>query len=42
MEERRVIYVGRLDENISKLDLRRRFEAFGPVLDISVHFREHG
>ncbi|XP_043276735.1 uncharacterized protein srl isoform X2 [Venturia canescens] len=42
MEERRVIYVGRLCENTTKADLRRRFEAFGPVLDISVHFREHG
>ncbi|XP_011260798.1 uncharacterized protein LOC105254042 isoform X2 [Camponotus floridanus] len=42
VEERRVIYVGRLDENITKADLRRRFEVFGPVADISVHFREHG
>ncbi|XP_078034696.1 uncharacterized protein LOC144468821 [Augochlora pura] len=42
VEERRVIYVGRLEEGISKTDLRRRFESFGPVVDISVHFREHG
>ncbi|CAK9800803.1 Peroxisome proliferator-activated receptor gamma coactivator-related protein 1 [Anthophora plagiata] len=42
VEERRVIYVGRLDEGITKADLRRRFEVFGPVVDISVHFREHG
>ncbi|XP_076293648.1 uncharacterized protein LOC143215420 [Lasioglossum baleicum] len=42
VEERRVIYVGRLEEGITKADLRRRFEAFGPVVDISVHFREHG
>ncbi|XP_070160327.1 uncharacterized protein [Polyergus mexicanus] len=42
VEERRVIYVGRLDENVTKADLRRRFEIFGPVVDISVHFREHG
>lgn len=42
VEERRVIYVGRLDEGITKADLRRRFETFGPVVDISVHFREHG
>jgi len=34
--------VGRLDENVTKADLRRRFEVFGPVVDISVHFREHG
>lgn len=37
-----MIYVGRLEEGISKVDLRRRFEVFGPVVDISVHFREHG
>ncbi|XP_031848169.1 uncharacterized protein LOC116433801 isoform X2 [Nomia melanderi] len=42
VEERRVIYVGRLEEGITKADLRKRFEAFGPVVDISVHFREHG
>ncbi|XP_012268335.2 serine/arginine repetitive matrix protein 2 isoform X2 [Athalia rosae] len=42
VEERRVIYVGRLEEGVMKADLRRRFEAFGPVVDISVHFREHG
>ncbi|XP_043460965.1 NK-tumor recognition protein-like isoform X2 [Leptopilina heterotoma] len=42
VEERRVIYVGRLEEGITKADLRRRFETFGPVVDISVHFREHG
>ncbi|XP_017885090.1 peroxisome proliferator-activated receptor gamma coactivator 1-alpha-like isoform X2 [Ceratina calcarata] len=42
VEERRVIYVGRLAEGITKADLRRRFEAFGPVVDISIHFREHG
>nr|XP_033330832.1 NK-tumor recognition protein [Megalopta genalis] len=42
VEERRVIYVGQLEEGITKTDLRRRFERFGPVVDISVHFREHG
>ncbi|XP_053975874.1 NK-tumor recognition protein isoform X2 [Hylaeus volcanicus] len=42
VEERRVIYVGRLDEGITKADLRRRFETFGPIVDISIHIREHG
>lgn len=37
-----MIYVGRLDENITKADLRKRFENFGPVVDISVHLRERG
>ncbi|CAG2060709.1 unnamed protein product, partial [Timema podura] len=42
VEERRVIYVGRIEEGTTKAELRRRFEAFGPIIDISVHFREHG
>ncbi|KAF4528311.1 hypothetical protein B566_EDAN014987, partial [Ephemera danica] len=42
VEERRVIYVGRLPEGTTKSDLRKRFEVFGPIIDISVHFREHG
>ncbi|XP_035721997.1 serine/arginine repetitive matrix protein 2-like isoform X2 [Vespa mandarinia] len=42
LQERRIVYVGCLDEGITKADLRRRFEAFGPIVDTSVHFREHG
>lgn len=42
VEERRVIYVGRLDDGITNADLRRRFEIFGSIVDISIHFREHG
>lgn len=42
VEERRVIYVGRLTEGTTKADLRHRFEVFGEIIDISVHFREHG
>lgn len=34
--------MGRLKEGITKAELRRRFEAFGPVVDISIHFRERG
>lgn len=26
---------------MTRADLRKRFEAFGPVLDISLHFRDH-
>jgi len=37
-----VLYVGGLDEGITKADLRKRFEVFGPVTNISVHFRERG
>ncbi|XP_054266392.1 serine/arginine repetitive matrix protein 2-like [Macrosteles quadrilineatus] len=42
VEERRVIYVGRIDEGTTKADLRKRFQQFGPIVDISVHFRERG
>jgi hypothetical protein len=42
VEERRVIYVGRIEEGTSKAELRRRFEVFGHIIDISLHFREHG
>lgn len=42
MEERRVIYIGRITEGTTKADLRRRFQKYGTIVDISVHFREHG
>ena len=42
VEERRVVYVGRIEEGTLKDDLRRRFQVFGPIVDISVHFRDHG
>lgn len=42
VEERRVVYIGRLSEGTSKGDLRRRFQKFGEIVDISVHFRDHG
>lgn len=34
--------MGRLDDEITKAGLRKRFESFGPVVDVSVHFRERG
>ncbi|XP_069187951.1 uncharacterized protein [Procambarus clarkii] len=42
VEERRVIYIGRISEGTTKADLRHRFQKFGDIVDISVHFREHG
>jgi peroxisome proliferator-activated receptor gamma coactivator-related protein 1 len=42
VDERRVVYVGGIAEGTLKADLRQRFEAFGPILDISLHFRERG
>ncbi len=42
IEERRIVYVGRIAEGVTRADLRKRFEVFGPVEEISVHFRDRG
>ncbi|BES96556.1 RNA recognition motif. (a.k.a. RRM, RBD, or RNP domain) [Nesidiocoris tenuis] len=42
VEERRVVYVGRIDEGTTKIQLRERFQRFGHIVDISLHFRERG
>ena len=42
VEERRVVYVGKIAEGTTRADLRKRFEVFGPIVDISVHFRDRG
>jgi RNA recognition motif-containing protein len=41
-EERRIVYVGRIPSSYTRRDLRRKFESFGEITDVSVHFREHG
>ena len=40
VEERRVIYVGAIVDGTTRADLRRRFEKFGPIVDVSIHFRK--
>ena len=42
IEERMVVYVGKISESSSRAQLRARFEAFGPIEEISVHFRDKG
>ncbi len=42
VEERRVVYVGRISEGTTRADLRKRFEVFGIIEEISVHFRDRG
>lgn len=42
IEERRVIYIGRIEEGMTNAKLRERFSVFGPIVDISLHFREYG
>ncbi|XP_014479461.1 PREDICTED: uncharacterized protein LOC106746862 isoform X2 [Dinoponera quadriceps] len=39
VDERRVIYVGNIENGITKADLHRRFERFGRIVGISLHFR---
>lgn len=34
--------MGGIAEGTLKADLRQHFEAFGPIVDISLHFRERG
>lgn len=42
VEERRIVYVGGISSSTSKDNLRRRFQMFGPITNVSVHFREYG
>ncbi|XP_077469824.1 uncharacterized protein LOC144084889 [Stigmatopora argus] len=42
IEERRVVYVGRIRGTMTQRELRERFSYFGEVEDCTLHFREHG
>ncbi|XP_060071270.1 NK-tumor recognition protein-like [Ylistrum balloti] len=42
MEERRIIYVGRIPSDYTRRDMRRRFQRFGEIEHVQLHFREHG
>lgn len=37
-----MVYVGRISEGTTRADLRKRFQVFGPIEEISVHFRDRG
>ena len=41
-EERKIVYVGKIEEGTMKADLRNRFQMFGSIVDVSIHFRERG
>jgi len=41
-EERRIVYIGRIPNDMTKQMMRRQFEHFGDIEEVSVHFREHG
>ncbi|XP_032680603.1 pinin isoform X2 [Odontomachus brunneus] len=39
VEERRVVYVGGIEDGTTKAELRKRFEKFGRIVEVSLHFR---
>ncbi|XP_061601953.1 peroxisome proliferator-activated receptor gamma coactivator-related protein 1 [Cololabis saira] len=42
IEERRVVYVGRIRGTMTQKELRERFSLFGEVEECTLHFRDHG
>lgn len=42
VEERRIVYVGRIEEETTKDILRRKFLPYGTIKQISIHYKETG
>ncbi|XP_034537885.1 peroxisome proliferator-activated receptor gamma coactivator-related protein 1 [Notolabrus celidotus] len=42
IEERRVVYVGRIRGTMTQKELKDRFSLFGEIEDCTLHFRDHG
>uniref|UniRef100_UPI003AACEBF1 uncharacterized protein pprc1 isoform X1 n=1 Tax=Centroberyx gerrardi TaxID=166262 RepID=UPI003AACEBF1 len=42
IEERRVVYVGRIRGTMTRKELRERFSLYGEIEDCTLHFRDHG
>ncbi|XP_047035928.1 uncharacterized protein LOC124641774 [Helicoverpa zea] len=42
VEERRIVFVGRLEKDVTKVTLRNQFCKFGPVLEVRLHSKEDG
>ncbi|XP_078421432.1 uncharacterized protein pprc1 [Cetorhinus maximus] len=42
IEERRVVYVGKIRNGMMREELRRRFEVFGEIEDCNIYFRNEG
>ncbi|KAM4729479.1 uncharacterized protein pprc1 [Anableps anableps] len=42
IEERRVVYVGKIRGSMTQTELRERFSLFGEIEECTLHFREHG
>lgn len=41
-EERRIVYVGRLENELTKEDLRRKFISYGTVKLVTLHEKTNG
>ncbi|KAG8551242.1 hypothetical protein GDO81_004024 [Engystomops pustulosus] len=42
IEERRVVYIGKINSQMTRSELRRRFSVFGDIEECTIHFREEG
>uniref|UniRef100_A0A6J0TG06 Peroxisome proliferator-activated receptor gamma coactivator-related protein 1 n=1 Tax=Pogona vitticeps TaxID=103695 RepID=A0A6J0TG06_9SAUR len=42
IEERRVVFIGKIPSRMTRSELRHRFSIFGDIEDCTLHFREHG
>lgn len=42
VEERRIVYVGRIEPETTKEILRRKFIPFGPIKNITIHYKDTG
>ncbi|XP_036401988.1 peroxisome proliferator-activated receptor gamma coactivator-related protein 1 [Megalops cyprinoides] len=42
IEERRVVYVGRIRGGMTRKELKERFSLYGEIEDCTLHFRDHG
>ncbi|XP_075699137.1 peroxisome proliferator-activated receptor gamma coactivator-related protein 1 [Rhinoderma darwinii] len=42
IEERRVVYIGNINNRMTRSELRRRFSVFGDIEECTIHFREEG
>ncbi|XP_035519537.1 peroxisome proliferator-activated receptor gamma coactivator-related protein 1 [Morone saxatilis] len=42
IEERRVVYVGRIRGSMTQKELKERFSLFGEIEECTLHFRDHG
>ncbi|KAI7805263.1 putative peroxisome proliferator-activated receptor gamma coactivator-related protein 1 [Triplophysa rosa] len=42
IEERRIVYVGRIRGNMTRKELKERFSYYGEIEECTVHFRENG